>query len=351
MDATIIEKDPVDILNHCTKYLARGDRFPDQGPPNISLDRVCERWRFPIIESYGDPKSVTDIYQGQNAVTLVYFARDNPGADVSVIGTFSTLVDPVPMKPVPFLGEPTPYHAVTFVLPVEQHYRYRFVVDGQVVLDPVNPQRVTLANGKTWSSFFTDFYTPPSSFEEWELRLLYRLTSHILPFRTEDAETFLEQFYNGLNPTQKGGMRVFEMDVTVGSVNYIDNAVAREENHHLIDYKICLELIDAVLRQRNPYVESWEVSEQLILQLYDEMARNQVGGWDYGRYGSPRYFLEVLRRHTITGVFSHPRYGGNVAGLGWLYLQDRYRDPEGNTLFDWSAALEPPLGTNTDYFA
>ena len=47
-------------------------------------------------------------------------------------------------------------------------------------------------------------------------------------------------------------MRVYDMDVTVGAVNYIDNILAREESHHLIDYQICLEQIDRVLRQRNP---------------------------------------------------------------------------------------------------
>lgn len=351
MDATIIDKDPLDILSFCTKYLARGDRFEDSSPPNVSLSRPAEPWRFPILESYGKPGEVSDVYQGQNVVTLVYFAGDRSVKDVAVIGTFGLLHQPIPMKPVPFLDEPTGYFAVSMVLPVEQHYRYRFLVDGQIVLDPVNPQRVTLPNGKTWSSFFTDYYTPPTVFEEWELQLLYRLTSHVLPFRTEDAETFLDQFYNRLNVTQKSGMRVYGMDVTVGAVNFIDNILAREENHHLIDYKTCLELIDRVLRQRNPYVESWEVSEQLIIQLYDEMGRNQVGGWDYNRYQEPRYFLEVLRRHTITGAFSHPRYGGNVAGIGWLYLQDRYRDPQGNTLFDWNAALEAPLGSNVDYIA
>ena len=350
MEAPIIQKDPVEILNFCTKYLARGDRFNGEGGSGRSLTRVSEPWRFPIIDSHGEPGSVADIYEGQNAVTFVYFAADHPRAQVSVIGTFGRLIEPVPMPPVPFLGEPTPYHAVTLALPVERRYRYRFVLDGESVLDPVNPQRVTMPNGKTWSTFFTDYFTPPTSFEEWELRLLHRLSSHILPFQTEDSQTFLSRFYNGLNPTQKGGLRVYEMDVSVGSVNYIDNVVAREEQHRLIDYKICLEQVDRVLRQRSPRVESWEVSERIVEALYEEMANDQVDGWDYSRYRHPVHFLQLLRRHTITGVFSHPRHGGNLAGFGWVYLQDRYRDAAGNTLFHWSAALEPPLGANPDYF-
>jgi hypothetical protein len=79
------------------------------------------------------------------------------------------------------------------------------------------------------------------------------------------------------------------------------------------------------------------------------MADDYVSGWDTSKYNSPRYFLELLRRHTVTGAFSHPKYGGNVNGVGWAYLEDRYSDSTGATLFDWRAALEQPLGTNADY--
>jgi hypothetical protein len=32
-----------------------------------------------------------------------------------------------------------------------------------------------------------------------------------------------------------------------------------------------------------------------------------------------------------------------------VYLESRYRDSEDHTLFDWRAAIEAPLGDNTDY--
>jgi len=36
-----------------------------------------------------------------------------------------------------------------------------------------------------------------------------------------------------------------------------------------------------------------------------------VNGWDTADYGSPRYVLDLLRRHSFTGAFCHPKYGGN----------------------------------------
>jgi hypothetical protein len=349
----IIEKNDQDILNYCARYLARGNKYIDSppAPENPNLSRASEAWRFPIIQSYGPPGSAQDIDYTLNEVTFIYQAKEEANVQqVAVVGTFAKLYETTPLKPVQFLGEPTGYFALTVVLPVEHTYRYRFVVDGQSILDPINPQQVVLPNGKRWSRFFTDFNLDPVAFEHWELRLLYRLTEHILPFETQDAETFLDQFYNQLSADQKRNMHVFEMDVSVGEVNYIDNILAREENHHLIDYKICLEQIDRVLRQRNSYVESWEVSKQLIVELYEDMANNSVNGWDYTKYNSPRYFLELLRRHAIIGAFCHPKYGGNAGGIGWAYLTERYVNPQDQTtLFDWQAAQEKPLGTNEDY--
>jgi hypothetical protein len=57
----------------------------------------------------------------------------------------------------------------------------------------------------------------------------------------------------------------------------------------------------------------------------------------------------MLRRHTITAAFSHPKYGGNAGGAAWDYLSARYRDANGRTLFDWARAIEPPLGASTEY--
>jgi len=141
----------------------------------------------------------------------------------------------------------------------------------------------------------------------------------------------------------------------VGEVNFIDNQLAREERHRLIDYKICLDIIDRVLRQRNPYIEPPAMTSETFEDLYNQMANDDVPGWDKNRYGSPRFFLYLLRRHTICGAFSHPKYGGNTGGAGWAFLAERYAQPPAapnqaaQTLFDWRRAIEQPLGTSADY--
>jgi hypothetical protein len=87
-----------------------------------------------------------------------------------------------------------------------------------------------------------------------------------------------------------------------------------------------------------------------FIELYDKMARRQpIDGWDYQEYGDPAFFLYLLRRHAVTTAFSHPRYAGNVGAAGWAYLEYRYADSNKQTLFDWRAALERPLGTNPYY--
>src|SRR5260370_11914632 len=119
----------------------------------------------------------------------------------------------------------------------------------------------------------------------------------------------------------------YRLGEPAGAGNYIDKLVAKEENHHLVDYRVCLRQIDRVLRQRNPYTDPGQVSDELFNQLYDEMAANTVSGWDYSVYASPAYFIRLLRRHTFTGAFSHPKDGGNSAAAGWAYLLSRHRDP------------------------
>ena len=59
------------------------------------------------------------------------------------------------------------------------------------------------------------------------------------------------------------------------------------------------------------------MSREVYFDLYNEMATNQVAGWNYDAYGSPQFFLYLLRRHVVTGAFCHPKYGGNVGAAGW----------------------------------
>jgi hypothetical protein len=172
-----------------------------------------------------------------------------------------------------------------------------------------------------------------------------------MPFRTKDGQDFLQFFYNQLDQQQKGQQYAFSyrLDQSVGIVNFIDKLIAREEQHHLIDYKICLNLIAGIIRKRAPGIEPARAPNEIFIDLYGEMASGRVKDWDVSKYNDPTYFLQMLRRHAFTGAFSHPKYGGNATALGWRYLADRFRGANGETLFDWQRSIEEPLGTNSDY--
>jgi hypothetical protein len=335
----VVYKEDQYVLNHCTKYLSR-----DQG-------EISDAWRFPILDSYSDGVNFLDCYQ-HNEVTFVYDGR--PGGaprEVAVLGTFASLYSPIPLKPVEFLGQETGLWSATVIVSKGQIHTYKFLVDGQIVLDPINPQQTTLENGATWSRFFTHNCTQPINFERWEYSILFRLTEHILPFRTKEGQEFLKRHYFDLDRKTKETQftHAYRLDNSVGVINYIDNILAREENHRLLDYKLCLHQIDRVLRRRNPYVEPEVMTREMYVELYEQMATNAVEGWDYKKYSAPRFFLQLLRRHTLTGAFSHPKYGGNSAAMGWAYLSEKYTDDTGQTLFDWRQAIEAPIGLSREY--
>jgi hypothetical protein len=341
------------VLNHCTRHLNRAGLPPDPGDEDAAAAfraRISEAWRFPIIgfireEQQADARPV-------NLVTFVYKMPPGDVRQIAILGTFGTLYESIPLHPVIFNGEDTGYRSVSVVVPQSELHTYKYVVDGRFVLDPINPQRIRLANGRLWSRFFTDGYLQPIILEPWELRILYRLIDQILPFRNGDAENFLKRYYFGLNREQRKTEmpKAFRLDDSVGEVNAIDKLLARDEAHRLVDYRICLKQIDRALRRQNPFVEPHEMPAEDFIQLYDKMASGQpIDGWNYQEYSDPAYFLYLLRRHAVTTAFSHPRYAGNVGAAGWAYLENRYSDPSERTLFDWRAALERPLGTNAYY--
>jgi hypothetical protein len=366
MDNFFFFRDDDYVLNHATKYLARfnTDRRNafDPSSPAAPRDNICEAWRFPIVDSYGGGApglTVAGASNSYNTVTFVYADSVSPAPQrIGVIGTFATLYQPLSMRRVLWEGEPTRFWSLSYAIPKGQKHRYRFVLeDGSAVSDPVNPQQATTDNGAVWSVFFTDVYSSPVVMERWEIEILYRLAEEILPFQNADASNFLTRLYEGQDRQTVDSQyaNLDRLDTSVGEVNFIDNILAREERHHLIDYKICLRLIDRVLRSRNPYIEPAKMNRTVYFDLYTEMESDRVQGWDPAVYASPRYFLYLLRRHVATGAFCHPKYGGNAGGAGWAYLEDRFRAPQpapgvaGASLFNWRRALEKPLGINADY--
>lgn len=358
MPAAVVERPNFDqyVLNHCTKYLARDEmqarhNYLGEYGPNDVRASIAENWRFPIIDSYNDCKGGENYYQ-YNLVTFVYVM---PSAEqeqrVSVVGTFGNLYEPIDLRQIRFAEQPTRYYACSFLVPKGQVHRYKFIVNGEYKLDPINPQTVTEDNGKTWSRFFTQLCTIPISFQPSELKILDRLTEHILPFRTAEGSKFLKDYYFQLDRTSKENKytQVFRLDEQVGVTNFIDKLVAKKEYHRLQDYKICLSIIDDILRKRRPLQDPMQMSREVFVDLYYQMAQGDVPDWDYSRYSNPGFFLQLLRRHTITGAFAHPKYGGNIGAAGWSFLSQTFRDQEGNTLFDWMKSMEQPLGNNPEY--
>lgn len=337
------------VLNHCTVYLARLnlDSRHDFGyghyPPVDPRGRVREAWRFPVIDTCAVPPDDRKAAEF-NDVTFVFPAFDTSPTQVAVVGTFATLHQPIPLRKVRFLDEDTAYFAVTVTVPRRSIFVYKYLVDGQVIIDPVNPQRVVLDNGVEWSRFFTWECSEPVVLESWEMAILQRLTNHILPFRTREGQTFLSQYYEGLDRDARRGLyrRVYRLDDSAGAANFIDHVLVREESHRLIDYRKCLRQIGRILRQRDPDHEPGDVSRDLYVHLYNEMASNVVDGWNTADYKNPRHFLDLLRRHTFTGAFAHPKYGGNAANAGWEYLDDEFP-------FAWNRSLEVPLGESISY--
>jgi len=347
----ILQIDDTAVLNVCAKYLARDDSEPRHNFGHFSETdpraRICEPWRFPIIDSYSDGRDPVASY-AYNQVTFVFgLPWIASPSTVAVVGSFTALHDRLPL--VRIAG--TPFFALALKIPKGEVHTYKFIVDGVATADPINPQRVVLDSGREWSRFFTQLCSEPLCFERWELALLDRLTLHILPFRTEAGQNFLERFYfnSDRQARETQYARAYRLDQPVGVVNFIDKLLAREEAHYLVDYRICLRLIDRVLRARNPFIEPSEMPREAFLELYDQLWSGAVPGWSYAEYGNPRHFLQLLRRHTFTGAFSHPKYGGNVGAAGWAYLQERFQTSGGESSFDWRRVTEQPLGTDPVY--
>jgi hypothetical protein len=354
LPAVVIDKDDLYVLNHCTRYLARdGDeRRHDFGQyePDDPRARIAEAWRYPIVDSYYDGSSMEASY-GFNCVTFVYDGRVTPATEVAVTGSFTELYEPVALRPIRFLGDPSGIWALTVRVPKGQIHTYKLRVDGTWRIDPINPQTVTLDNGREWSRFFTEGCQIPLTLARRERELLGRIVSHLLPFRSDENSRFIRGLYESLDRAERERQfpLAYRLDEEVGVVNYIDKVIARAERHNADDYKTCLSIIDGVLRGRFPGRDPLTLPAEAYADVYGEMARDDVSGWDHARYASPRFFLLLLRRHAMTGAFVHPRHGGNSGTAGWAYLESRFRDKAGASLFDWRQAMEAPLGRNTDY--
>jgi len=305
----------------------------------------------------GVPAMCDGITQGQPGMELSLFSREviamATGIALSHEMFDAALLLGVCDKIVPglLIGALAFGHLPAVLVPAGQLHTYKFLVAAQPVLDPINPQRTVLDNGIEWSRFFTQRCAVPVSFEIWELAILVRLTNEILPFESRDAQRFMNLYYftSDKQAHLSTLAHAYRLEQPIGAANFIDKIVAREERHRFIDYKICLRIIDGLLRRRFPGLTPAQISKDGYRDLYAEMARGAVDGWDVGQYQNPNYFLQILRRHTYMGAFSHPKYGGNAGAAGWAYLEEMFRGPAGESCFNWRRSIELPLGTSADY--
>lgn len=354
MPLHVLPKDEHYLLNLCTKYLARDNTDPrhdfgreyDPGDPRAL---IAEAWRFPVVDSFWDGSP--DSSYGFDAVTFIWDSLRFPATDVGLVTDFAELYHVEPLRPVTFAGQPSGLLALTLQLPKGRVGLYKFSVDGQWRTDPINPQTSQADNGMIWSRVITSACTIPTMLNRRSREVLTRLVSHLLPFRSEENSRFIRKSYEALD---REGRKLtyplaYRVDLDIGVANYIDKMLLREEAHHAIDYRICLPMIDRLLRARILGRDPVEAPIELYVDLYGQMASGKVPGWDYEAYSDPANFLLLLRRHAMTGAFVHPRHGGNAGAIGWKYLESRFVDSNGATYFDWRRAIEAPLGRNLDY--
>src|SRR3954469_20144620 len=121
---TLVARDDLYVLNYSTKYLARDNTDPRHnfgqyggGDPRA---RISEAWRFPIIDSYYDGHDYVASY-AFNCVTFIYAADDAAPGAVSVLGTFSSLHTPMPMRRV----DGSKYWTVSVVVAKGEVHRYK----------------------------------------------------------------------------------------------------------------------------------------------------------------------------------------------------------------------------------
>jgi len=206
LTAVVIDKDDQYVLNHCTRYLARDDHGPrhdfGQFEPGDPRAQISEAWRYPIVDSYYDGDSMETSY-AFNSITFVHDARRTPATDVAVTGSFTELHQPVALREVAFLGEPSGIWALTVRVPKGQLHTYKLRIDGAWQIDPINPQVVTLDNGREWSRFFTEACQIPLTLARRERDLLGRIVSHLLPFRSGQNSKFIRGLYESLDRRER----------------------------------------------------------------------------------------------------------------------------------------------------
>ena len=142
----VLQEEDQYVLNYCAKYLARNNTeraiMMANSMRTTSAGASASRG-FPIVDTYSDGVDYVGSYPF-NQVTFVYcVTAASVPPQVAVLGL--SLISTSPFRCADHR------HAVLHgddSHPEGQVHLYKYVVDGQAVVDPINPQRVTQDNGQ-----------------------------------------------------------------------------------------------------------------------------------------------------------------------------------------------------------
>ena len=106
--------------------------------------------------------------------------------------------------------------------------------------------------------------------------------------------------------------------IEAGCVNFIDKALANEDQSLRPEYDIGLTSVDAVSRKRfrKRFVKLDADQQDEVLAALEA---GSADGWPSGDI-APEQFFETVRTHTVFGFLADPKYGGNRDYAGWKVM-------------------------------
>lgn len=99
-------------------------------------------------------------------------------------------------------------------------------------------------------------------------------------------------------------------------VNFIDKALANEDEQAVPLYQLGVQGVDAVAAARfekKEFVDLEPAQQDAVLAALES---GEASGWPDGPVPAPVFF-ETVRAHTIIGFLADPKYGGNRDYAGW----------------------------------
>jgi gluconate 2-dehydrogenase gamma chain len=131
-------------------------------------------------------------------------------------------------------------------------------------------------------------------------------SAYVLKFFTSDEAMMVEAISD----------RIFPSDETAGAreakvVQFIDYMLSSGYASYQSMYRDGLRRLNEITRAQfgRSFVQLNATEQDAVLTRID---REQIPNWDQS---GP--FFSLIRAHTIEGIFSDPRYHGNVGGVGW----------------------------------